>query len=355
MSNLTLAEATALLADPTGAVGFPSSESRDFDTTNNVVAFDKGTRISRISDAAQELVETERPNRKKHRAKIRDDGKSRLDIGEAAQLLVQQQPKKVQGRLTPAQGVDMLLGRRPQARGSALTKQEATELLAGGAQDGVARSPEPFTAPATTYEIEATNAGIALQRANADLATLESQLWQFVYAAAEAFPDVVADRNAVMRLDAHRFGLLLQAQDRTEEFGRIAERLYGARLQAWNRVVEVEDQEFQARNPDLDDNDSDRMAALLLAVMSRDEAAALASMPAAMISVSDPRVLQVLQIAAGSEDPETLIETLRDAGFSEQDIGAIAKGTAQAHLMDHRVREILLRASRNADFSEAAA
>ncbi|WP_189420881.1 hypothetical protein, partial [Mesorhizobium sp. M2D.F.Ca.ET.224.01.1.1] len=108
------------------------------------------------------------------------------------------------------------------------------------------------------------NAGIALQRANADLATLESQLWQFVYAAAEAFPDVVADRNAVMRLDAHRFGLLLQAQDRTEEFGRIAERLYGARLQAWNRVVEVEDQEFQARNPDLDDNDSDRMAALLL-------------------------------------------------------------------------------------------
>ena len=64
------------------------------------------------------------------------------------------------------------------------------------------------------------------------------------------------------------------------------------------------------------------MAAILLAGMSGDEAIALASTPTT-ISASDPRVKQVLALAAGSEDGDDMLATLRDAGFDDNDIAAI--------------------------------
>lgn len=359
MSNLTLADAVQQYADLPASVGLPSNSSQDFDSTGNVVKFDKGARISRIADAAQELVETERQNRKGRRAKVRDDGKSRLDISEAAQLLVQRQPKKIEGRLTRSQGVDELLGRQPsQSKGGRLTSHEEAARLLIGAENAVATAAgtaQPtFTAPASTYEIEATNAALDLQRTGSALAELERQLWDFVQACGQAFPEVIHDRNAHLKFDPHRAILWVSAQAKSDQFTEMAGRINAAHLYAWNRVVEIENRQFSAQNPDLDDGDADRMAAILLSIMSQEEAVALVGSPMA-VSATDPRVRQILEIAAGSEDGEAMLATLRDAGFTEDDIAAIANGRAQASLMDHRVRSVLLRASRNVEFAEAAA
>lgn len=351
MSNLTLAEATALLADPAGAVGFP--DQRRDDTSSNVVAFDKPKKGLSISEGASLLSKNQPPRsrnvQQSKKRQIQDDG-GRLEIADAARLLVGMSPKSDGGRLTKSEGVAALLGR--------ITEDNyATSMTQRQAADMVSVSPEKtvqIVPAARDYTVEATTAAMDLQRINASMADLERQCWDFVYACAQAFPEMIHDRTAHLRLEPHRAALWLSAQVKGEQFGEMATKIQAAQQYAWNRVVEVENREFQAQNPDLDEGDADRMAALLLAFISKDEAATLAATPA-MVSANAPGVRQILAIAAGSEDGEDMLAMLRDAGFTDDDINAIASGSAQAHLLDHRVRNVLLKASRNADFSEVAA
>ncbi|TPK85318.1 hypothetical protein [Mesorhizobium sp. B2-4-17] len=349
--SLSISEAVALVANPAGAAGF-QTESVD-DTSSNVVALDTSKRGGlSIAQGAALLAESETKRGgggQVNRAKFRDPG-GRLSIAQGAQLLAGATPKYDRRPLTKAQGVDMLLGRRAGAEKGALTKREGVELLTRSGRPDVQEVRQPTAT--SDYVIASQNASIALANADADLQNLEREMWAFVNSAAAAFPDVVArGDNAVIHLNVPRFGQWLVVEERFNRFKEIAPAFFAQRNQAWNNAIWVENNEFLAQNPDFEASDADAMAAVLLLAVGPEEANALVTTPM-MVSASDPRVFEVLKIAAGSDDPESIIETLRGAGFTDADIAAIGSGAARCHVLDHRVKSLVLRASRNIDFSE---
>lgn len=349
--SLSLHDAAMMLADPPAAVGFPT-DVRDDTSSNNVVSFKKtGKKGLSIADGARMLADAEagRGNNNSRSRKFRDPGGD-LSISDAAKLLVGQAPK-YEGRLTKAQSVDLLLGRQSTGKGSgALTKSEAAQFLTSGASSN--RNSGNYAGGVSDYVIESQNASIALASAASGWQNLENQYRAFEHAVASAFPEVVAYGNtATMGMAPARYMQFLAAEEQFDRFKGAAVALYNQHAQAWSQAVHVENQEFLARNPDFEDSDADMMAAILVSVVGENEAIALAG-PNMTVSASDPRILDVLKIAAGTDDGDTIIQALAGAGFSNMDIAAIANGTARCHVLDHRVRTILLRAARNVQTEE---
>ncbi|ODA95560.1 hypothetical protein BFX40_23660 [Mesorhizobium sp. SEMIA 3007] len=352
--SLSLSEAAAILADPPSSVGFPT-DVRDDTSSSNVVSFkNTGKKGLSIADGARMLADAEsgRGNNSRSR-KFRDPGGD-LSISDAAKLLVGQTPK-YEGRLTKSQGVDELLGRnnKGQSTGGRLTKSQAAQLLTGASSDNRSSGNiGSYEGVVSDYVIESQNASIAFANTLAAWNNLSNQFSAFANAVASSFPEVVEGGDtAVMRMGPARYRQFLTAEEQFYRFEDAAKALYDQHAQAWSQAVHVENLEFLARNPDFDEADADMMAAVLVSVVGENEAIALAS-PNATVSASDPRILDVLKIAAGTEDGDTIIQTLVGAGFNNMDIAAIANGTARCHVLDHRVRTILLRAARNIESVE---
>jgi hypothetical protein len=349
-TSLSISEAAAILADLPASVGFPT-DVRDDTSSNNVVSFkkSKGRGGLSIAQGASLLAEAESGRGNSSRSRqLRDPGGD-LSIEDGARLLLGETSKKVEGRLTKSQGVDLLMGRKARTQGGELTKSEAVQLLASGNTSD--RSDNSYHGSAasgmTDYVIESQNAAISFQNAEAALRNFESNFWAFVHNAAAAFPEVVQHgHDAVMRMPPVRFAQYLTLETEVDKFKEIARSLYAYQGQAWSQAVHVENMEFLAKNPDFEDSESSTMASILVAVVGENEALALAG-PNATVSASDPRIIDVLKVAAGSDDGDAIIQLLVGAGFSNMDIAAIANGTARCHLMDHRVRTVLLRAARN--------
>lgn len=360
--SLSISDAASILADPASSIGFPSSgrfqtDVRDDGTgSNNVVSFKKSKSRGGLSiaQAAAMLADAETRGENGNRSKRFRDPGGDLSISDAAKLLVGQPARKVEGRLTETQGVDMLLGRKPKAAGGRLTKSDAAQLLAsdGSVSNHNSGNSGSYEGVVSDYMIESQNASIAFANTGAALQNLDNQYRAFEHGVASAFPEVVAGGDtATMGFSPARYMQFLAAEEQFDRFKDAARTLYAHHAQAWGQAVHVENTEFLARNPDFEDADADMMAAILVAVVGEDEAIALAG-PNYTVSASDPRILDVLKIAAGTEDGDTIIQTLVGAGFSNMDIAAIANGTARCHVLDHRVRSILLRAARNVQLTQ---
>ncbi|MCH4554856.1 hypothetical protein [Mesorhizobium jarvisii] len=348
--NLSLAEAAAILADPPSSVGFPT-DVRDDTSSSNIVSFkNTGKKGLSIADGARMLADAESGRGSRSRSTGGE-----LTVEDGARLLAGQPAKKLKGRLTKSQGVDELLGRneKGQAAGGRLTKGQAAQLLTG-ASSGNRSSGNigSYEGVVSDYVIESQNASIAFANTLAAWNNLDNQYSAFAHAVASSFPEVVAGGDtAIMRMAPARYMQFLAAEEQFDRFKGAASVLYDQHAQAWSQAVYVENLEFLARNPDFDEADADMMAVVLVSVVGENEAIALTS-PSATVSASDPRILDVLKIAAGTEDGDTIIQTLVGAGFNNMDIAAIANGTARCHVLDHRVRTILLRAARNMESGE---
>lgn len=346
MSNsLTLADAAALYADPAGAVGFPSENQDGY--------------------AVPDQTPPPRWGSGKHKKRRRDDGKSRLEMSDAIALFAGTE-REPSSPLSVAEGIHLLAyGKRPRSDG-ALSVAEGVALIAGMAKpaeashlalnEGVAElvdseraekrtARRPANAPVTDYTVTSTNAAIQIARTQADLQAIERELRNFVSAYAQAFPDVIADKDAFFRLDIPRFAKWVEAQNRIDQFSNAIQQAQAAHQQAWEAAFTVEDRAFLEANPDLDQGDFDQIGAMLSSVMPPSEILSLWTSPQP-IDIRDPRVVEVVAAAAGSTDPEAVRETLLSCGFTDEDMAAIAAGRASpVHLRDHRAQALLLKAS----------
>ncbi|MER8567544.1 hypothetical protein NKH85_16300 [Mesorhizobium sp. M0924] len=348
---MSISEAAAIIADPASSVGFPSgqfnTDVRDDSGGSNIVAFGRSkTGDLSLAEGAALLANNESGRSRK--TPVRDRG-GRLSISQAAQLLAHKQPKYEGKRLSISQGVDMLLGKPLRPEQGELTTREGVDLLVASSPENVGRAEAALVE--LDYVIESQNASMALASANADIENLYRKFEHFCAGALNAFTDVALDANAVMRMSPERLAQFRYTEEKFERFKDSARASFAQRDQAWNHAIRVENREFLAQNPDFQPGDADAMSAILLAVVGLEEATALVTTPMT-VSASDPRVHDVLRLAAGSDDADSIMETLRGAGFTDADIGAIGNGTARCHLLDHRVKAIVLRASRNVEISD---
>lgn len=346
-SNLTLSEAVNMVADPALAIGFQTDEIAESGDD-----YGQSGRFMSVNEAARLFAQQERKSNGKRRK--RDHG-GRLDsINQAARLLVGEDiDEDDTSSLSLSEAAHAYSTPAPKRKTGSLTESEAVAELTRREVAAARASTSPAqSAMGGDYAIAKTNVAFGLQQAKDAKASVDGLIQQFVEAVFREFPYGLSDA-AVAHFTPQQYQRYLEIMGMVREWHWYEQQADAAVAQAWRMAHLVENNELVAKHPDVDAEDIDAMVGLLRSVLPEDEAVAVVS-NAAYIDTSDPRVRQIIAAAAGSGDGDDMAAELRDSGFDETDIAMIAEGSAKALMIDHRVRSILLKASRNVSEREAA-
>lgn len=116
---------------------------------------------------------------------------------------------------------------------------------------------------------------------------------------------------------------------------------------AWNACLAIEDEAFLMMHPDLSMEDRHRAVHFLIGCgLEPSEIEAMWTQHV-FIDMGHPIAAVVVGFAAGSDDGERMVELLKEIGFDQDTLAKIAAGETRPHLRDHRIQELVFRASRN--------
>ncbi|MET3225076.1 hypothetical protein ABIE85_002113 [Bradyrhizobium diazoefficiens] len=116
-------------------------------------------------------------------------------------------------------------------------------------------------------------------------------------------------------------------------------------VEAWNAECAAEVEAFEALRPGWSAEDTERVAAMLEGFGStRAEMLHLWTTPTPL-HLSSPICLKIAQLATGIEGQGAVTQALASVGFSESEIQAAMSGTTPVLLRDHRIQELVARAT----------
>ncbi|MGY3035919.1 hypothetical protein ACVIIV_005089 [Bradyrhizobium sp. USDA 4354] len=116
-------------------------------------------------------------------------------------------------------------------------------------------------------------------------------------------------------------------------------------VEAWNTECAAEVEAFEALRPDWSAEDTERVVSMVESLGgTRAELQQLWQTPTPL-NLSSPICLQIAQLATGIKGQGAVKEALASVGFSENEIQAAVSGAAPVLLRDHRIQELVARAT----------
>lgn len=116
-------------------------------------------------------------------------------------------------------------------------------------------------------------------------------------------------------------------------------------IDAWNAECAAEVEAFEAFRPEWSAEDTERVVSLIESVGgTRDELKQLWDTPTPL-NLSSPICLEIAQRAAGIKGAGAIPHALASVGFGEEEIKAAMSGAAPVLLRDHRIQELVARAT----------
>ncbi|MFB6449065.1 hypothetical protein [Bradyrhizobium tunisiense] len=115
--------------------------------------------------------------------------------------------------------------------------------------------------------------------------------------------------------------------------------------EAWKAECAAEVEAFEALRPDWSAEDTERVVSMLEALgVSRAELQQLWITPTPL-DLASPACLQIAQRATGTTGQAAIPQALASVGFSDTEIHAALAGTVPVLLRDHRIQELVARAT----------
>ncbi|MBR1173697.1 hypothetical protein JQ617_06995 [Bradyrhizobium sp. KB893862 SZCCT0404] len=114
---------------------------------------------------------------------------------------------------------------------------------------------------------------------------------------------------------------------------------------AWKAECAAEVEAFEALRPEWSAEDSERVASMVESLGGdRTELLQLWTTPTPL-NLASPICLRIAQLATGIQGQGAVTEGLASVGFSDREIQAAMAGTAPVLLRDHRIQELVARAT----------
>ncbi|MDF0521532.1 hypothetical protein P0R31_30240 [Bradyrhizobium yuanmingense] len=116
-------------------------------------------------------------------------------------------------------------------------------------------------------------------------------------------------------------------------------------VDAWNAECAAEVEAFEALRPDWSAGDMERVVSMVEGFGgTRDELKHLWDTPTPL-NLSSPVCLKIAQRATGISGADAIPQALASVGFSDTEVEAVISGAAPVLLRDHRIQELVARAT----------